>query len=334
MKEAMLYDKISEDKVHCFLCAHHCKINTGQYGICGVRRNIGGKLYTYAYGKTVANHVDPIEKKPLFHFIPGTLSYSIATIGCNFQCGFCQNWQISQTSQREGKQNTTELDPDQIVNEALVNKCKSISYTYTEPTIFFEYAYDTAKIAKKKGLKNIFVTNGYMTKECLQAIHPFLDACNVDLKSFRNNYYKKNCKSKMEPVLDSIRTMKELGLWIEITTLVIPGQNDSLDEFNDIANFIKELDENIPWHVSRFHPDHLFTGYESTPIETLKTAKQIGKQNGLKYIYIGNVIGDTQVHCHSCNNLLIKRTVYNVVENNIKGGKCLSCGAKIPGVWN
>ena len=335
MKEALLYKKLDKTKVHCFLCAHHCRITDGKFGFCGVRQNIDGVLYTHAYGKVIASHIDPIEKKPLYHFLPGSTSFSIATIGCNFRCGFCQNWEISQS--RFGDKtylSGQELFPKDVVNEALINKCKSISYTYTEPTIFFEYALDTAKIAKQRGLYNNFVTNGFMTRECLLMIRPYLDAANVDLKFFRDESYRKVCSGALSPVLDSIRLMHELGIWVEITTLIVPQENDSQDELSGIAKFIAGVDKNIPWHVSGFHPDYKFTDHEATPVKTLETAQRLGQEAGLQYIYLGNVQGfGNNTYCPSCKKLLISREIFSVLENNIKQGKCLFCNADIPGIF-
>jgi len=271
VKEALLYEKLNDKAVRCRLCAHECKIADNKFGLCGVRENVGGLLYTHAYGFVVAAHIDPIEKKPLYHFLPGSNSFSIATIGCNFRCGFCQNWEISQeTAKGATHLSEDEFFPQDLVEEALKNDCQSISYTYTEPTIFFEYAYETAKLAKTKGLRNVFVTNGYMTKACLKEIASYLDAANVDLKFFKDSSYRSICAASLAPVLDSIKLMKDLGIWVEITTLVIPGENDSEDELSNIAKFIASVDKNIPWHVSRFHPDYKFTDYSPTPEESLK----------------------------------------------------------------
>ena len=239
MKEALLYEKLDGKSVHCYLCSHHCKIANQKFGFCGVRENVDGILYTYAYGNVASAHVDPIEKKPLYHFLPGSNSFSIATFGCNFRCSFCQNWEISQQSFKDGAHlGEDEFLPADIVGEALRNGCKSVSYTYTEPTIFFEYAYETAQIAKEKGLSNVFVTNGYMTKECIGMMQPYLDAANVDLKFFNDAAYKKICAGSLQPVLDSIRLMKESGIWVEVTTLIVPGENDSEEELTGIARFI------------------------------------------------------------------------------------------------
>lgn len=335
MREALLYEKLENKLVHCYLCAHHCRIADKKFGFCGVRQNIDGLLYTYAYGKVIASHIDPIEKKPLYHFLPGSFSFSIATIGCNFHCGFCQNWEISQGSFRDGADlGGEEFSPQEIVNEALRNKCKSISYTYTEPTIFFEYAYETARLAREKGLYNNFVTNGYMTKDALTLIKPYLDAANVDLKFFKDSSYRKICAASLEPVLDSIKLMRELGIWVEVTTLVVPGENDSEEELSSIARFIAGVDKNMPWHVSRFHPDYKFSDHEPTPEATLKRAEELGKKCGLTYIYVGNVIGfGNDTFCPNCKKLLIKREYFSVLEYNVKQGKCSFCNTVIPGIY-
>jgi pyruvate formate lyase activating enzyme len=334
--EARLYEILDDKKVHCYLCNHHCRIKDSKFGFCGVRQNRGGKLYTHAYGEAIAANTDPIEKKPLYHFLPGTTSFSIGTLGCNFHCGFCQNWQISQVSPGEGTvMGGYNLPPKEVVKNAKEKDCRSISYTYTEPTMFFEYAYDTARLAKEEGLFNVFVTNGYMTTEALKTIRPYLDACNVDLKSFRDDCYKKICHGRLEPVLASIRTMKDLGIWLEITTLVIPGQNDDKGELRGIARFIAGVDPDIPWHISRFHPDYQFNYVEATPMEVLKNAYSLGKKEGLRYIYIGNVPGEaTETLCPKCRKPLIRRLGFFVEQNLVKNNVCPSCGQGIAGVFD
>lgn len=337
MKEALLYKKLDDRIVHCCLCAHECKITEGKFGLCGVRENIEGSLYTHAYGHLVATHIDPVEKKPLYHFLPGSKSFSVAIAGCNFRCGFCQNWEISQAPV-SGEQGVSlsedEFTPKDLVDEALGNNCQSISYTYTEPTVFFEYAYDTAKLAKASGLRNIFVTNGYMTKVCLKEISPYLDAANVDLKFCKDSSYRKICSASLSPVLDSIRSMKELGLWVEITTLVIPGVNDSDEELSGIAKFILSVDKDMPWHVSRFHPDYKFSGYLPTPEATLKKAQSIGEEVGLNFVYAGNVYGwGNDTICPLCKKVLIRREAFKVMGYNIEGNKCVYCQNAIPGIF-
>ena len=335
IREAMLYRPGEGQKVECFLCAHRCLIAPGKFGICGVRENRQEKLVTHVYGKVIAAHIDPIEKKPLYHFLPGSTSFSIATVGCNFRCPFCQNWQISQvTKEDRGFEDGYELPPEEIVRQARERGCRSISYTYTEPTIFFEYAYDTARLAKQQGLANVFVTNGYMTEEALQTIRPYLDAANVDLKAWREETYKKVCGARLEPVLDSIRRMKEFGIWVEVTTLVVPGLNDTEEELRAIARFIAGVSTDIPWHVSRFHPDYKYTDARPTPVATLKKALSFGQAAGLLYVYIGNVWGESEdTHCPECQRTILRRSGFFVEENRVKDGRCPHCGASIAGIF-
>jgi len=335
IKEARLYKALEAGRVECALCAHRCQINPGKFGVCGVRENRDGKLMSHVYGEVIAAHVDPIEKKPFFHFLPGTTSFSIATVGCNFRCPFCQNWELSQASKKDKSGGRGyALSPEDVVRNALDQGCRSISYTYTEPTIFFEYAYDTAVLAKKSGLANNFVTNGFMTAEALETIQPYLDAANVDLKAFRNETYKKVCRARLEPVLDSIRLMRKLGIWVEITTLVVPGMNDGEEELRDIARFIAGVDPDIPWHISRFHPDYKYTDAKPTPIETMRKAFTIGRKEGLRYVYIGNVMdeGDFTL-CPKCLRPLIQRRGFWVEDNRVQDGRCPYCKAPIAGVF-
>ncbi len=334
LKEALLYHKLEDQKVSCYLCNHRCLIAEGKRGVCLVRENRKGTLFTHSYGKIVARNIDPIEKKPLYHFLPGSVSYSVAAIGCNFRCGFCQNWQISQVREAEkiGVQ-PHEVSPNEVVEAAVLSRSQSISYTYTEPTIFFEYAYDIARPAKAKGLYNVFVTNGYMTEEMLDKMAPCLDAANVDLKSFNKDYYREMCKGNLDPVLRSIGKMKEMGIWVEVTTLIVPGQNDSAEEMQGIAGFLAELDSAIPWHISRFHPQFEMEHVQSTPMETLIRAYEIGKKAGLRYVYLGNVSGRwNHTVCHQCHQTLIERHGFSVGNYKIKAGKCSFCGAAVAGV--
>lgn len=331
----MLYEKISDKKVQCNLCAHQCKINEGKKGICLVRENRDGTLYTLVYGRTISQHVDPIEKKPLFNFYPGTTAYSIATVGCNFKCQFCQNWEISQMVRDEQLIMGNEASPESIVENAKKYGSKSIAYTYTEPTIFFEYAYDTAKLAHEVDIKNVFVTNGYMTEEAIKKIEPYLDAANVDLKSFSDDFYRKLCGAKLQPVLDALKLMKKLGIWVEVTTLIIPTLNDSSEELREIAKFIvNELGEGTPWHISRFYPAYNLTDKPPTPIETIHKAREIGLNEGLKYVYEGNIPGSTgeNTYCPNCKNLIIERWGYQIINKATKDGKCPYCESRIYGV--
>ena len=334
LKEALLYEKLEEGRVHCFLCNHHCKISDGGFGICNVRENRHGALYTHTYGELIAQNIDPIEKKPLYHFIPGSRSFSIAAMGCNFQCGFCQNWQISQVGEAKKLGVRSQLvKPDEVVRQAKRSGSKSISYTYTEPTIFFEYAYEISQLAKKEGLCNVLVTNGFMTEEMIRMIHPYLDAANIDLKSFSDDFYKKICKARLAPVLKNIKLMRRLNIWIEATTLIVPGQNDSEEELRKIADFLAGVDKAIPWHISRFHPQYKMDALESTPTQILNQAYEIGKRAGLRYVYLGNVRGKgNNTYCYQCKNLLIERYGFSIKEYRLKEGRCPDCRSPMDGV--
>ena len=333
MKEAYLYEKLSEKKVQCQNCAHYCVIVPGKRGICGVRENIDGKLYALNYGKAIAVNIDPIEKKPFFHFLPGSYSLSIATVGCNFICRNCQNFDISQAPKPNKPVLGEDLPPKEIVNLTLKNKLPSISYTYTSPTVFSEYALDIMKLAKKAGLKNNWVTNGFLSKEVLELIAPYLDAANVDLKGFSEEFYQRNCGGRLQPILDTLIEMKKKKIWVEITTLAIPTLSDSEQMFKDIAKFIKEaLGIETPWHISQFSGaiswklQHL----SETPVETLEMAYRIGKETGLKYVYTGNVPGmpSEDTFCSKCNVLVIDRTGYRISRRD-KQGKCPKCGENL-----
>jgi pyruvate formate lyase activating enzyme len=335
-KEALLYEKREGGKARCNLCAHRCMIAAGERGLCEVRENRGGTLYTLVYGRTISCNIDPIEKKPLFHYYPGSTALSIATPGCNFRCKFCQNWQISQRPTDHDLRAGRKATPKEIAKTAKETGCRSISYTYTEPTIFFEYAYDTAQEAKKIGIGNNFVTNGYMTAEALEMISPYLDAANVDLKSMNDDFYRDLCEARAKPVLDSLVLMKKLGIWVEVTTLLVPGRNDSDEELRAIAGFVaSELGTETPWHISRFHGDYLMRDIESTPLATLTRARNLGLAADLKYVYIGNVFGSEgeSTQCYNCGTTLIKRIGFSVQEYSIREGRCPNCGVEIHGVW-
>jgi pyruvate formate lyase activating enzyme len=335
--EACLYRKVENESVICDLCNHRCLIKPGKRGICRVRENTGGILQTLVYGKIVAAHIDPVEKKPLFHFLPGSLSYSIATAGCNFKCRFCQNSDIAQmTGEIQGRIPGYSVEPASVVKAAMDGNCQSISYTYTEPTVFFEFAHDTAKIACEKGLKNIFVTNGYMSPEALDRIAPFLDAANVDLKSFSDDFYKTYCGARLEPVKETLKRMKKRGIFVEVTTLLIPGLNDDSKELASLAAFIcQELGPDVPWHISRFHPTYLLTDRPRTPLETITRAREIGLKSGLRHVYVGNVPGENgeNTYCHQCGKQLIHRFGFVIERNELKNGACPDCGAAISGVF-
>lgn len=328
----MQYFKKENEKAICLLCRHYCKLKDGQTGICGVNKNIGGEIKNLVYGHPIALHVDPIEKKPLNHFLPSTLSYSIGTVGCNFKCPFCQNWQISQERYIN---ESIYLSPEEVVQKALQSGCKSIAYTYNEPTIFYPYAKDIALIAQKNGLKNIYVTNGFESPEVIADMEGVIDAANVDLKCFNHAYYKKVLKGGLDEVLDSLKLFKKYNIWIEVTTLIIEGENDSNEELTNIAKFIaNELGCDTPWHISAFHPDYkMIDGHNSTHLQTLQRAEQIGKNAGLKYIYMGNVRIPADTVCPNCSTKLIEREGFGVIKNILSNGYCPKCGHKIEGVW-
>lgn len=334
MREAMFYAQQGDGRVRCGLCRFRCLIGEGGRGICAVRENLGGKLYTLVYGKLCAEHVDPIEKKPLFHVMPGSSSYSIATVGCNFHCRHCQNYSISQLD-RDAPVRGVEAAPAEIVRRAQESKCRSISYTYTEPTIFFEFAYDTARLALEAGLGNVFVTNGYISKEALLTIAPYLDAANVDLKGFSEGFYRDIVQARLSEVLDSLVEYRKQGIWLELTTLIIPGLNDSEAELQGIASFIKtNLGADTPWHVTGFHPTYKLIDQPRTPVETLRQAREIGRAAGLKYVYEGNVPGEggENTWCPSCHALLVERYGFTIASNRIRNGGCPDCGTAIAGV--
>lgn len=335
--ETLIYEKLDKKSVKCQICSHFCVIKQGKKGICGVRENRDGTLVSLVYPKVIATSVDPIEKKPLFHLKPGSYSYSIATVGCNFKCSFCQNADIAQMpSDFKGMIQGRDLSPESIVQEAVKTGCKSISYTYTEPTVFFELALETAKIARKKGLYNIFVTNGYMSGRALEMITPFLDAANVDLKAFDDKFYKTYCKAKLEPVKENIKTMKGSGILVELTTLLIPGLNDDNDDICAMAGYIAgELGCETPWHISRFHPCYKMKRVPSTPVSSLENAYEAGRAAGLRYVYIGNVPGQVSenTYCHLCNELLVKRYSYQIENFLEKKQNCPKCDAIVYGKY-
>lgn len=320
--------------VRCFLCAHFCQIDLGGRGLCGVRENRGGILYALTFGCAISAAVDPIEKKPLFHFLPGTLSFSIATVGCNLTCSFCQNADISQLPREGGRIRGSDFAPDDVVARTLDTGCRTIAYTYTEPTIYLEYALACAAPATSAGLKNVFVTNGFMTRQALELALPHLHAANVDLKSFDDDFYRRYAGARLKPVLDSIRRLVEAGVWVEVTTLVIHGLNDGEPELRALAGFLADLSPDIPWHVSRFHPAYRMLDRPPTPTSVIERALEIGREEGLRYIYAGNVSGheSESTHCPACGEVVLERRGFQVTHRRLNGNLCSACGAEIAGV--
>jgi pyruvate formate lyase activating enzyme len=335
LKKAVLWDATEDNKVNCKLCNRRCQIDDGKAGFCFVRKNIGGVLYSLTFDKVCSANPDPIEKKPLYHFQPGTRSFSVATMGCNFRCEFCQNWQISQAAVEDGRIEGQAISPEQIVEAAVRSGCESIAYTYTEPTVFMELCNDCGRLGKERGLANVFVSNGYETREAIDFAKVWLDGINVDLKSFRDDYYKRLCKARLQPVLDTISYIaNETEIWLEITTLLIPGENDSEDELKQLADFIvSRAGADVPWHISRFIPQYKYLDSRPTPVSSLERGYHIGKEAGLHYVYLGNVPGSKaeNTFCYNCGKLLIERVGYRVGENNITDCCCPDCGVKVAG---
>lgn len=337
---AWLSRKLDDGRIACEACNQHCKLHEGEYGICGVRKVENGELQLLTYGLAAAVNVDPVEKKPMFHFLPGSKVFSFGTVGCNFSCKFCQNADISQYPQEHHHEIIGyPLSPQAAVDLALGYECESIAYTYNEPAIFFEYAYDTAKLAHEAGLKNIYVTNGYETHKAIDTIAPYLDAMNIDIKGFSQEFYKDICGGVLKPVLDTIEYAHKKGIWIETTTLLIPGYNDSDEEIRAIATFQAALDPFMPWHISAFHPMYKMLDVPRTPPETLTRAYEIGKEAGLKYIYVGNIDDELResTYCPHCSKLIIERhgnIGQHVTNHLVHTDICPFCATKINGVWN
>lgn len=336
---AWLSKELTGGKVLCQACSHSCVLREGEYGVCGVRKVENGELKLLVYGLTAALNVDPVEKKPMFHFLPNSKVFSFGTVGCNFSCTFCQNHDISQYPKENNHQIIgRELSPTKAVELAIENGCDSIAYTYNEPIVFFEYTYDTAKLAHEKGLKNIYVTSGYETHKALDLLEPYIDGMNIDIKSFSNEFYKEICGAKLKPVLECVRYAHSKGIWIEITTLLILGKNDSDEEIREIAKFIASVDTSIPWHLSAFHPMYKMLDVPRTPASTLRRAYKIGQEEGLKYLYVGNVDDEDfeSTYCPECTKRVVDRKghIGQFVTNDLdENGSCPHCGYSIEGIW-
>jgi len=332
--EARYYTPVRDDILQCTLCPTECVITSGRRGFCRVRHNAGGTLYTTVFGNPCAVHADPIEKKPLFHVLPGTGAFSIATAGCNFRCKNCQNWQISQFPPEETE--NTDLPPEMVVEYAKETGCASIAYTYAEPVVFYEYMLETSKLAKKEGVLNVLHTNGYINPKPLKELTPYMKAANVDLKSFSPAFYDEICAGELGPVLDTLKLLKEEGIHVEITNLIIPSLSDDMAMFQEMYGWIYEnLGPHVPIHISRFAPMYKLKHLSPTPVETLYRARGVAMDKGLEYVYIGNVPGNPyeDTYCPACGRLLIDRMGYYILENNIRGGTCRFCGEEIPGIW-
>jgi pyruvate formate lyase activating enzyme len=335
MKEALYYKKLKNNQVQCTLCPNFCVIQDNEYGNCKARKNIRGILYSMVYGKPVSVNIDPIEKKPQFHFLPGTKSYSIGTAGCNLHCKFCQNWEISQYSFDEVPY--IEMPPEKVVEEALSNGCKSIAYTYNDPIVFTEYAIDTAKLAREKGLKNIFVTNGYINQEPLKDLCKSMDAFHIDLKGFNEKFYNDICEGKLNPVLETLKTLRKENKWFEIIHLTVTDLTDDPKEIEEMCNWIvKELGKDTVLHFSRFFPCWKMSDIPPTPEDRLYQAAEIAKTSGLNYVYIGNMLSGKweNTYCPKCNELLIERRWFEILKNKIKNSKCPKCKTKISGIFD
>lgn len=337
LHEAWLSKPLDKGVIECKACSHHCKIQPGKTGICGVRYNADGKLYLLVYGRAAAQNIDPMEKKPLFHFYPGSSIFSFGTMGCNFRCLFCQNWDISQFHKEHTPEEILEagipLSPEQIVNYCLENRIPAVAFTYNEPGIFFEYAYDTAKLAKEKGLKTVYVSNGFESREALDKILPYVDAINIDLKGATDDFYIKICGGHIQPVKDNIKYLWEKGMWVEVTTLIVTNQNEDEKGLTEIAEFLASVSVDMPWHISRYFPAWKMTEPPTHPA-ILEKAYQIGKKAGLRYVYVGNIDLENREHtyCPKCGALVIERYGYSV-ENHLKGDRCPKCGVKIAGCF-
>jgi pyruvate formate lyase activating enzyme len=338
-KEAYLVKSLSEGAVQCQVCEHFCAIKPGEAGKCGVRRNVDGTLYLVVYGEPIAVHVDPIEKKPLFHFMPGGNVLSIGTYGCNFRCPFCQNWQMSQARDFDDQRDYVGQPamPEALVAACLRDHIPMIAYTYNEPTVFFEYTYDTAKLAQERGIKNVYVSNGYMSRTALDMIEPYLDGINIDLKAFSDTFYREQCQARIGPVKRNIAHIaQETDIWIEITTLLIPGLNDSEEELQTMAQWLAGVSPELVWHVTAFHPDYEMRDRPRTSQQALARAYEIGAQAGLHYVYVGNVMDADResTYCPQCGQKLIQRHWYSVKELWRERGLCPQCNRAIAGVWS
>jgi len=333
MKKAMYFKKLNKKTVQCELCPHRCLVSNGGKGICGVRKNNNGILYSLVYKKLCSAYPDSISKKPFYHFLPGTTAFSIATVGCNLKCKHCQNSEISQA--RPEEIHSLNMSPEEIIEKAIKNNCKSIAYTFTEPTVFYEYMLDICKLAKKQGIKNVIVSNGFINPEPLKQLCKYIDAANIDLKSINNEFYREICGARVSPVLESLKVLKKEKVWLEVTNLIIPGLNDSDKDIQGLIDWIKENLGNTVLHFTAFYPTYKLSHLHPTPASTVKKARKLAISSGIKYVYTGNIQNDEDcTYCPKCGKLLVKRRLFSIIENNLNENKCSKCNEKIDGIWN
>jgi len=335
VKEAKYYEKLDGGRVRCTLCPHKCEVADMERGTCSVRENRGGTYYTLVHSRPCSLAVDPIEKKPLFHFLPGSQAFSIATAGCNIECKFCQNWQISQFRPEDVR--GAYYPPEKVVEEARGSRCASIAYTYSEPVVFYEYVYDTAVAGRKEDLRSVIISNGFINKEPVLELCKVLDAVKVDLKAFTEKFYRETCRGELKPVLDALKWIKETGIWLELVVLIVPTLNDGKDEIKRMSEWVcKELGPQVPMHFSRFHPTYMIKNLPTTPTKTLEMARKTAVEAGIQFAYVGNVWGHPYEHtyCPECGELLIHRAGYRTIVTGLEEGKCKKCDREIPGVWS
>ena len=333
-REASYYEKLEDNKVACRLCPHQCQVADLERGSCGVRENRGGTYHTLVYAQPCAVHIDPIEKKPLFHYFPGSLAFSLATAGCNFSCRFCQNWEISQR-RPEQVQHVT-LMPEEVVRQARARECRLIAHTYSEPVVFFEYMRDCAALGKEKGIPNVMISNGFIEKKPLRELCGLLGAVKIDLKAFTEKFYREQCGGRLKPVLDTLLSLRAEKAWFEIVVLLIPGLNDSREEIERMCRWLaREMGPDVPLHFSRFAPTFMLKNVPPTPPETLHQARRIAMDAGIRFCYIGNLLSDAEhTYCPSCGKVLLRRMMFSVENEGLKGNRCRFCQATIPGIFS
>jgi pyruvate formate lyase activating enzyme len=334
VRRALYYKRLPKQRVRCELCPRECEVGDMERGYCGVRENRGGEYYTVVYGRACTTQIDPVEKKPLFHYLPGSLIYSFSTAGCNLECKNCQNWQISQARPEQVRE--LRLPPADIVMQARERGVRLIAGTYGEPTVFYEYLEDVAREGRKHGVRTVAITAGYINPDPMRRLCRSLDAIKIDIKSFRDDFYRRNCSARLKPVLASIAAAKGTGIWLELVYLVIPTMNDADAEIKSLAQWVKaDLGPDVPLHFSRFYPTYRLTNLPPTPAETLTRCRDLSMAQGLRYVYVGNIPGHPgeSTYCPKCGRTIIERQVFTIRHNNLRGGKCKFCGAVVPGVW-